>query len=46
LGRFKTKISILEEKLLEQDEKHQALKTFIASNLKIEVDPDIFEIIK
>jgi len=37
---------MLEAKLLEQEEKHQALKTFIAGNLKVEVNPDILEIIK
>lgn len=37
---------MLEEKLAEADKKHVALKAFVASSLKIEINADLLEIIK
>ena len=46
LGKFKAEVEMLRLKLAEQEAKHEALKQFVAKNLKIDVDPELLGEIK
>ena len=46
LGKFKAEVEMLRLKLADQEAKHEALKQFVAKNLKIDVDPELLGEIK